>query len=130
MADDALHWPLVAAYFDHVADGRLAVPECGDCGETHFPPRVVCPYCLSSSVELRESTGRGTVYSFTVVHLDHHPTWGDEAPYVNALVSLDDGPTVFGNLVACDPAAVAVGDPVRATFESVDGLPLPMFAPR
>lgn len=129
MTTDSLHWPLVEAYLEHAAAGRFVVPECRDCGETHFPPRVVCPYCLSSSLDLRESAGEGTVYSFSVVHLDYHPTWGEETPYVNALVELADGPTVFANLVGCEPAAVSVGDPVTVTFEDVDGQTLPMFTP-
>jgi uncharacterized OB-fold protein len=120
---------VVTAYLDHAAEGRLAVPECRDCGETHFPPRVVCPYCLSSALDLRESAGEGTVYSFSVVHLDYHPEWGDETPYVNALVDLDDGPVVFANLVGCDPETVAVDDPVTVTFRRVGDRTLPMFTP-
>lgn len=126
---DSLHWTLVEDYLDHAADGRLVVPECGDCGETHFPPRVVCPYCLSSSLGLRESAGDGVIYSFSIVHLDYHPTWGTAAPYVNALVDLDDGPVVFANVVDCNPSDLAVGDAVAVTFEAVDGQTLPMFAP-
>ena len=127
--EDPLHWPVVVEYLEHAADGRLVVPECRDCGESHFPPRVVCPYCLSSALDLRESAGKGTLYSFSVVHLDYHPTWGERRPYVNALVALDDGPTVFANVVECDPEALSVGDPLTVTFEAVDGTPLPMFRP-
>ncbi|WP_411965886.1 Zn-ribbon domain-containing OB-fold protein [Haloferax sp. YSMS24] len=126
---DPLHWPLVTEYLDYAADGRLMVPECRDCEEAHFPPRVVCPYCLSSSVELRESDGHGTLYSFSVVHLEYHPTWGNETPYVNALVSLDDGPTVFANVVDCDPASLSVGDSLTVTFEAIEEQLLPMFRP-
>lgn len=127
--EDPLHWPLVVSYLDAAADGRLVVPGCADCGEAFFPPRAVCPYCLSSSVDLRESAGEGTVYAYSVVHLEYHPTWGEETPYVNALVDLDDGPVVFGNLVDCDPDDIEVGLPVEVRFEPVDGRPLPMFAP-
>lgn len=128
-ADDPLHWSLVSTYLDHAAEGRLVVPECADCGDAHFPPRTLCPYCLSSSVELRESAGTGVLYSFTVVHVEYHPYWGDRTPYLNALVDLDDGPVMFGNVVNCDPDDIAVGDTVAVTFEEVDGQALPMFVP-
>lgn len=126
-AEDPLHWPIVTEYLDHAAAGRLAVPVCRNCGESHFPPRVLCPYCLSDGVELRESDGTGRVYSFTVVHVDQHPTWGPKAPYCNALVELDDGPIVFGNVVDCDPDAVSVGAAVTVAFEEIDGTTLPVF---
>lgn len=125
--EDPLHWPIVTEYLERVDAGRLVVPACGDCGETHFPPRVVCPYCLSADVTLRDSDGTGTVYAYSVVHVDYHPTWGSETPYVNALVDLDDGPVVFGNIVDCDPDEVAVGAAVTVTFQEVDEAMLPVF---
>lgn len=126
--DDSLHWPLVAEYLAHAEECRLVVPECEECGESHFPPRVLCPYCLSS-VKLRESAGRGTVYAFTVVHLEYHPFWEEKTPYINALIDLDDGPVMFANLIDCEPDDVAVGDIVTVTFEEIGDQTLPMFTP-
>ncbi|USZ73609.1 Zn-ribbon domain-containing OB-fold protein [Natronosalvus halobius] len=126
-ASDPLHWPIVSEYLEHAADGRLVFPVCADCGESHFPPRVACPHCLSADVDLRESAGTGIVYSYTVVHVDYHPTWGERTPYCNALVELDDGPIVFGNVVDCDPDQVSVGAPVTVDFTDVVGTTLPVF---
>jgi uncharacterized OB-fold protein len=126
---DPLHWPLVEEYLAHAAAERLMIPVCAACEATHFPPRALCPYCLSEAVSLRRSAGAGTLYSFSIVHLDYHPEWGERTPYVNALVSLADGPTVFANIVDCDPATLAVGDPVEATFLGVGGQPRPVFRP-
>jgi uncharacterized OB-fold protein len=125
---DPLHWPLVTEYFERAEADELTVPVCEDCEATHFPPRAVCPYCLSGSLSLRESAGEGTVYSFSVVHVDYHPTWGTETPYVNALVDLDDGPVVFGNVIDCDPEEVSVGAPVEVAFEEIEGTVRPVFA--
>lgn len=126
-AEDPLHWPLVTEYLTHADAGRLAVPVCESCGDAHFPPRVVCPHCLSDSVELRESEGTGSVYSFTVVHVKYHPTWGSETPYVNALIDLDDGPVVFGNIIDCDPEVISVSASVTVDFEEIDGTTMPVF---
>lgn len=125
--EDPLHWPIVSRYLAKAEAGQLSVPVCTDCGEAHFPPRVVCPYCLSSDVALVESDGDGRVYSFSVVHVDYHPTWGSRTPYVNALVALDDGPVVFGNIVDCDPGEVNVDAAVTVDFERVDATTLPVF---
>lgn len=126
-AEDPLHWPLVTEYLDHADAGRLVVPVCENCGDSHFPPRVVCPYCLSDDVDLCESDGTGSIYSFTVVHVEYHPTWGSNTPYCNALVDLDDGPVVFGNVLDCDPEALSVGASVAVDFEEIDGTTMPVF---
>lgn len=127
---DVLRPALVADYFDAANDERLVVPACADCGETHFPPRVVCPYCLSSEVTLQESNGRGRVYSFTVIRGDSHPTRGSAAPYVVALVDLDDGPIVFTGLVDCDLDSLSVGMAVDVRFDRLDGEQrYPVFTP-
>lgn len=126
-ASDSLHWPIVLEYLDYASEGQLAVPVCADCGESHFPPRVACPHCLSANVDLRESDGTGTVYSYTVVHVDYHPTWGAKTPYCNALIALDDGPVMLGNIVNCNPDAVSVGATVAVDFKDIDGMTLPVF---
>lgn len=118
MTDDPLRWTLVDEYWERVADREYAVPLCEDCGETFFPPRPQCPYCLSTAMRLEPSDGAGTVHTYTVVHRSYDRAWGDRTPYVNALVALDDGPVVFGNLVDCDPAEVGVDMPVAVGFET------------
>jgi len=131
MTDGAPRSSLEREYWVRVADGELAVPVCRDCEETFFPPRARCPSCLGGNLELTATGGTGRVYSYTVVHLDYHPDWGGEAPYVNALVSLDDGPVVFANVVNCDPADVDVGTPVEVTFADPVGTgTLPLFTLR
>ena len=65
---------------------------CNACGKPHWYPRVVCPLCGSDDVEWREASGRGEVYSFSVVR-----RMGE--PYVLAFVTLEEGPTVMTNIV-------------------------------
>ena len=127
---DPHHWPLVVEYWERVEDQRLSIPTCTDCGEMFFPPRVVCPYCLSGKLELRDSDGIGTIYSFSVVHTDYHPDWGSETPYVNALIELDNGLVIFTNIVDCEPDALEVGSAVEVTFDRpVDDRLMPLFTP-
>lgn len=130
MEVDPHHWPLVVEYWEKVEDCALPVPKCTNCDEMFFPPRVVCPYCLSGDVELFDSEGTGKLYSYSVVHVDYHPDWGSKAPYVNALVDLDDGPVVFGNVVDYDSEELEVGRPVEVRFDRpVDEQLMPLFTP-
>jgi uncharacterized OB-fold protein len=81
-------------------------------------------------VEWVEATGRGTVYSFTVIRQNHSRPFRDWIPYVVALVDLEEGPRLMTNLVGCSPEAVRIGLPVRATFEAVsDDAGIVLFEP-
>ncbi len=117
------------AFWDGCAEGRLVLPRCDACGELIWYPRLSCPFCASHSVTQTEVSGRGTVYSFTVVRRGSGP-FRDAAPYVLAMVQLDEGPTMMTNVVDVDPATVTVGEPVHVVFERTDaGEAIPRFAP-
>src|SRR5437763_15163606 len=78
-------------YWEAARGGRLLIKECRACGESFFYPRTYCPRCWSSDTEWKESTGRGRVYTFTVVHQNDLPPFNDRVPYVVAIVELEEG---------------------------------------
>jgi uncharacterized OB-fold protein len=74
------------------------------------------------------SSGRGTVYSVTVVHRVPGP--GFDTPFALAVVDLEDGATMLTHIVGCAPAEVAVGMRVRVDFRPLnDEITLPYFVP-
>ena len=76
------------------------------------------------------ASGRGTVYTFTVVREMRARGWDKMVPYVLAVVELEEGPHMLTNLVDVAPEAVAIGMPVVATFAELDGTTkLPLFKP-
>ena len=75
----------------------LVRPVCADCGRSFFTPQIACPRCLSTEWEYRESSGRGTVYSATVVHRAPYP--GFTSPYHVAIVDLDEGWQMLTNII-------------------------------
>jgi uncharacterized OB-fold protein len=78
-----------------------------------------------------EASGRGTVYSFTVIRQNYARPFRDWIPYVVALVDLEEGPRLMTNLVDVDPEAVQIGMPVTARFEAVaDVAGIALFAPQ
>ena len=92
---------------------------CSDCGRHVFYPRSLCPYCLSESLEWVEVSGRGKLYSFTVVRRAMHPAFQEDVPYVYAIVELEEGPRVTSNVINCPLEAVRVDMPLRAVYDSV-----------
>ena len=125
-AADALTRP----FFDHCRDHRLTVQRCAACGAFRHPPRAICPVCHATEAAWHEVSGRGSVFTFTVVHQALHPALRDQVPYVVVVVSLEgaEGVLLASNLVDSTPGAVAVGAPVEVVWEDMSPeLTLPRF---
>ena len=119
-----------AEYWQAAHDGRLLVQRCTACGNAQLYPRDRCRRCRGA-VEWVEASGRGTVYSFTVIRQNYARPFRDQIPYVVALVDLEEGPRCMTNIVGCAPEDVRIGLPVRATFEAVsDVAGIALFTPQ
>ena len=117
--------PDTEAFWQAAREGRLMIGRCRTCGEHHYYPRSVCPHCGSSDVTLVESSGKGEIYSWSVLRRAR-------PPYAIAYVTLDDGPTMMTNIVECDLDGLAIGQRVELVFsetEDPDGPPVPTFRP-
>ncbi len=119
-----------APYWEAAQRGELRMQRCGSCGQLRFPPAVLCPRCLSEDVEWTRLSGRGTVFSWIVVHQSQHPAFNADTPYNVAIVELEEGPRLHTNLVECRNEEIAIGMPVEVVFEPVsDQVTLPKFRP-
>ena len=120
-----------APYWEAAQRGELRMQQCGDCGHVRFPPSLICPVCLSSRAEWVRLSGRGTVYSWIVVHQSQHPAFNADAPYNVAIIELEEGPRLHTNLVNCLNDQIHIGLPVEVVFEKIsDEVTLPKFQPR
>jgi uncharacterized OB-fold protein len=117
-----MNHPESQPFFDAAREGRLLIKRCADCGERHYYPRAVCPFCASPRTEWLEAAGRGSVYSYSVMRRT-------ERPYAIAYVTLEEGVTLLTNLVDCDFDRLAIGMPVRVVFRPKGEDIVPMFAP-
>ena len=116
-------FPETMRYWEAAAEGKLLLKKCNACGEFHFYPRGLCPFCFSDKTEWREAAGTGTIYSFSV-------TRRSDPPYAIAYVTLAEGPTMLCNIVDCDLDTVRIGQAVKLVFKpSENGQPVPMFTP-
>jgi uncharacterized OB-fold protein len=119
-----------AAFFEGMARGVLMLQRCRACGAWHFPVRELCAECLSTDLEWAESSGRGTVHTFGVMHRVYHPAFASEVPYNLAVVEFGEGPRMSAAVTGVAHEAIRVGMPVEVTFEEVaPGLLLPKFRP-
>ena len=111
----------ISAPFWHAARAhRLQLQHCGHCDRYIYYPRPFCPACLQSDLTWRDVSGRGTVYTFTVVRRAASARFQALVPYVHAIVELEEGPRMTTNIVGCAPESVRIGMPVRAVYEDLD----------
>lgn len=118
---------LVRPFWAAVAAGRLDLQRCAACGRFLFYPRAVCPHCGEGPLEWVTASGKGTLYSFTVVHRARDG-FRDDAPYVVALVDLDEGVRMMTRLTGVAAGDVAVGQLVQLSISGDP--PLPTFRRR
>jgi len=124
---DAITLPFWQAAAEH----RLVVQRCAGCGHTRLPPAPICPECRSAEAGWKTVSGRGEVYTYTIVH---RPIAANQKlPYVIAVIALEDagGVRMISNLVEARPEEIAVGMPVEVAWEDMSAeLAIPRFRPR
>ena len=119
-----------AAYWAGLREGRLLLQHCLDCGHVQVYQQGLCRHCLSDHLEHRPASGRGRVFSWSVVHRAPGPAFRGDTPYAVLLVDLEEGPRMISALVQGDPHAVHEGLAVELACETVaEGVVLPKFRP-
>jgi uncharacterized OB-fold protein len=123
----ATDWQTLA-YWEGCGRGELVLQRCPACDLVQHRPRGVCAHCLSSDLEHFVASGRGVVYSCTVIHQNGIPPFRDACPDVLAYVDLEEGPRLMTNIVGCDPGTVEIGMDVVIEFVPAgEGLGVPRF---
>lgn len=115
-------------FWEACARRELRIQQCTQCQTFRFPPRDICPSCLSSSAAWALVSGRGTIWSFAVVRHPFHAAFKDKVPYVIAIVELEARVRMATNIVDCRPEEIKIGMPVSVVFEErAPGVLLPVF---
>jgi uncharacterized OB-fold protein len=123
--------PEMAPFFDAARRHELVVQRCAGCGTLRFPARTICSTCLSREASWVPMSGRGTVFSFVIMHQAIHPGFAAETPYAVVVIQLDEGVRLLSNLVDCPTADVEIGMPVEVVFDDLTPeVTLPKFRPR
>ncbi len=109
---------------------ELFVQQCADCELRRYYPRALCPECMSDEARWVRCSGKGTVYTFTVVYQNQAPGFRERLPYVLAYVELAEGIRMLTNIDDCDPQDVRIGMSVEVVFRDAgDGIKIPLFVP-
>jgi uncharacterized OB-fold protein len=107
-------------FWEGTANEELRVQVCGACGHRQLPGGPCCRECLSPELSWERATGRGTVFSYTIVHKALHPAFAAQVPYVLADIQLEEGPILTSNVTDAPPQGVSIGMEVDVWFDEPD----------
>jgi uncharacterized OB-fold protein/acyl dehydratase len=117
-----------AWWWDLVDEGKFPIQQCNECKTLYHPPRPMCQKCRSMDMGWIEASGKGTLYSYTIIRHPQFP--GYDFPLVAALVELEEGTRIVSSVIECKPEDVKVGMALDGFIhEDDDGFKLPMFRP-
>lgn len=105
-------------YIDALREGYLLLPRCVTCDSVIWYPRDFCPFCGASEIVWFRASGRGTIYSYTVIRRSEG-AFQAAVPYVLAYVEVEEGPRILTNIIG-PVESLEVGTDVLAVFV-VDG---------
>ena len=108
-----------------LTNGEILLPKCDDCGAYHFFPRVLCPHCHGAAISWKQATGKGRVYTTTVVRRSQN-RGGD---YNVCMVELQEGVRMMSRVEDIAPGEVAIDMAVTAFVGEAEGAPAVLFKP-
>ena len=116
-------------YWKTAAEGRLVIQRCTSCGAYQFYPRALCVTCAGET-EWVEASGRGTLYTFTIIRQNRSEAFVRLSPYAVGIVELDEGVRMMSNIVECDLEQLQVGMALEVLLlKAADDVGLPFWRP-
>lgn len=122
---------LTGQFYEWCGRGELRFQRCKGCGTFRHVPRDLCAECGSFDWGWERSSGKGTIFSYTVVARALHPAFASATPYAAVIVELEEGVRILSNVVDCPVEQLKIGMPVHVDFEKQnDSVTLPVFRSR
>jgi uncharacterized OB-fold protein len=116
-------------WFDGAREGRLLIQRCTGCGALRHPPGPACPVCRSFDWDTVESSRRGTLHSYTVVHRPQDAAF--TYPLTIGLLDLEEGTRLVADIAGVEAADLEIGMPLEVVFsDHAHGEILPQLRPR
>lgn len=115
--------PTSQPFWDALAEGRVDIQRCDDCGTWVWYPRSRCSGCLSPNLTWTTVSGEGVVYTFTVARQPTNPNFAGSDNLILAVVTLAEGPRITTTLEGVAPDEAEVGMTVVPCIVATDGGP-------
>ena len=124
-----LQEPETTEFWAATANSEFNIQVCNNCQTVTWYPRTHCANCTDGDLVPRTVSGRGEVYSYSIVRQSYHPFFRNLVPYVVAWVDLEEGVRYLTNVIGCPVEDVHVGMAVEISWETHEGVKLPLVTP-
>ena len=119
---------LTKEFYNWCHRGDLRFQRCGACQAWRHVPRPMCAACGSFEWTWQRSSGRGTVFSWTVTERPMHPAFQNDVPYAPVVIDMEEGVRLVSEMLDCSPDELEIGMPVELVFDHVTPeITLPKF---
>jgi uncharacterized protein len=117
-------------FFEGAREHVLMLQKCAECGTFMWPVKARCTHCMGADLSWLPASGKGTLYSFVLMHQVFHPGFAAEAPYNIAEIDLEEGIRIISNVIGIPNEELKIGMQLAVTFEDIsDEVALPRFLP-
>lgn len=106
-------------FWDSLRAHQVRVQRCSTCGTYRYQPKEVCARCQSRAAQWSPISGRGTVYTYTVIRRAPTPAYEAGLPYAIVHVTMEENFRMAATMRGMDPDAVRIGLPVRLAYDDV-----------
>ena len=117
-------------FWDAAKRGVLALQRCQACKHFQHPPYATCVRCMGTELAVEPSSGKGTIYAYTIMYHTGDKRFASAVPYASIIVEPDDAPGALmaANLLDAPYTEAKVGRRVEVVFEPLnDDITLPQF---
>ena len=119
---------LAGQFYGFCRQRELRFQRCTGCGAWRHVPRELCAACGSWAWEWAPSSGRGTVFTWTVAVRAMHPAFQEAVPYAAVVIEMEEGVRILSTVTDCPPGELVIGMPVTVAFDDVTSeVTLPTF---
>jgi uncharacterized protein len=122
--------PADLPFWEACREGRFLLHRCGICDRAYWPASR-CIEHGDRAMAWVPASGKGSLYTYTIMHHAYTPDMQGKTPYLVGVVKLDEGPFFHSNVIDCAPDLAAIEMPLEAVMvKHSSGLTLPVFRPR
>lgn len=126
MAGPRFYSPFDETMWQSIAEGRMQIQCCEECGRYRYPPGACCPDCLSTRASWKPISGKARVLSWITYRKQYLPAYPVPAIVVAAM--LEEGEILITNIDPGEAGGLAVDRPVRVVYgDHPDGYRIPRF---
>jgi len=110
---------LTKEFYDWCRKRELRFQRCKQCGSFRHVPREVCAECSSFDWEWALSSGRGSIFTWTVVEHGLHPAFVKLPPFAPVVIEMEEGVRLLSQILDVTPDELKVGMPVQVAFKAL-----------